>query len=743
MLCTLLSITTFAHDFEVDRIYYRIGIDKTEVYVTHDSSRFPYEYEGEVVIPEKVEYNGETYRVARICGDAFQNCSYLTSVTIPSSVTEIVVGAFSGCSSLTSVTIPSSVTAIRMSAFENCSSLTSITIPSSVTSIGSSAFSGCSSLTSVTIPSGVTSIGSHAFSDCANLPVIDGIRYADSYAVETVDKSLTSYSIKEGTRGIASSVFNECSRLASITIPSSVKFIGSCAFQNCFSLTSISIPSSVTSIDFGTFRNCARLTSIIIPGSVTSIEGNAFEGCSKLTSVIIPSSVTSISSFAFMDCPRLNSITIPSSVTSIGNDAFYDCISLPVIDGIRYADSYAVEAVDKSLTSCSIKEGTRFIGNEAFQGCSSLTSVTIPSSVTSISFSAFYYCSSLTSISIPSSVTIIENNAFYGCSNLASVTIPSSVTSILPYAFAGCSGLTSIISYNRTPPIVYPDNYALFDDVPKSLTVYVPIESVAKYKAAPGWSEFNNILPIKINVNITEGDATYSNDDKECESITYTRNFKNTNWQALYIPFSMSYDDWKDDFEVAKINSFYEYDMDDDGEIDKRVLEIIKVQSGELLPNHPYMIKAKITGEKTITVENTTLYATEESSIDCSTVETKYSFVGTYHTVTGMKTAGYKFLSGGALCNASSDATALSPFRWYLMTESRGGQLKDSGSAAIKIRVVGEEDEEEADAIEVVKADSASGKIYGVDGRMVSSDGSTEGLKPGIYIKNGHKYIIK
>ena len=80
---------------------------------------------------------------------AFENCSGLTSVTFPSSVTSIGEYAFSGCSGLTSVTIPSSVTSIGGAAFSRCSGLTSITIPSSVTSIGSSAFEGCSGLTSV------------------------------------------------------------------------------------------------------------------------------------------------------------------------------------------------------------------------------------------------------------------------------------------------------------------------------------------------------------------------------------------------------------------------------------------------------------------------------------------------------------------------------------------------------------------------------------------------------------------
>ena len=104
--------------------------------------------------------------ITYIGNEAFYDCTSLTSVIIPNSVTSIEDGAFWNCTSLTSVTIPDGVTEIGARAFCWCTSLTSVTIPDSVTSIGEYAFSGCTSLPSVTIPNSVTSIGDNAFCDC-------------------------------------------------------------------------------------------------------------------------------------------------------------------------------------------------------------------------------------------------------------------------------------------------------------------------------------------------------------------------------------------------------------------------------------------------------------------------------------------------------------------------------------------------------------------------------------------------
>ncbi len=169
----------------------------------------------------------------------------------------------------------------------------------------------------------------------------------------------------------------------------------------------------------------------------------------------------------------LASITIPNSVTSIGKRAFEYC---------------------KGLTSFTIPNSVTSIGDDAFRYCTSLTSIKIPESVKEIGSEVFYGCSGLTSITIPNSVTSIGGYAFSGCSALTSITIPNSVTSIGSYAFSGCSALASIKCEASTPPKCR--NTAVFYNVDKSIPVYVPANSVAQYRGAREWNEFNDFREI-------------------------------------------------------------------------------------------------------------------------------------------------------------------------------------------------------------------------------------------------------
>ena len=293
----------------------------------------------------------------------------------------------------------------------------------------------------------------------------------------------------------------------------------------------------VTGIGYQALAGSGSLTSVTIPNSVKYIDYQAFAGCISLTSIVIGDSVTSIGEQAFKYCFRLTSINIPNSITSIGVEAFAFCSSLPVENNLSYADTYLAEAVDNTLSTYTIKEGTRWIGYKAFSGCSNLKSITIPNSVTTIQESAFKGCSSLKSVNIPNNVTLIDKDAFQDCSSLSSIELPNSIGYIREGVFMGCSGLLSVTIHNGITSIdasafsgcrsltsielpnsiqyIFAYAFAGCDSLTtvtcyatyvtaygvswpnQKMTLYVPGRYIDSYKNSDGWKRnFDPILPI-------------------------------------------------------------------------------------------------------------------------------------------------------------------------------------------------------------------------------------------------------
>ena len=203
-------------------------------------------------------------------GDYYITCAYFG---YPSKIhtSHQVIGdlAFEGCSGLTSLKLPSDIRLIGRNAFEGCSGLTSITLPSGVTEIQHSAFYGCSGLTSITLPSGVTEISNFAFNGCSGL---------------------TSLTLPSGVTWIGSSAFSGCSGLTSLTLPSGVTWIGHSAFYGCSGLTSITLPSGVTEIGKSAFAICSGLTSIYVYAEkMPKLGTNMFDDCdAKKCTVYVP-----------------------------------------------------------------------------------------------------------------------------------------------------------------------------------------------------------------------------------------------------------------------------------------------------------------------------------------------------------------------------------------------------------------------------------------------------------------------
>lgn len=172
---------------------------------------------------------------------AFENCSGLISIDMPSGITSIGTYAFAYCASLTSIDIPSGVTSIENMTFDSCYSLTSVTIPNSVTGIGWS-FRACTGLTSIDIPDSVTTIGGSAFYNCSGL--------------------------------------------ASVTIGSGVTSIGNFGFYGCTSLTRITI-NAVTppTLAFQTFYNTNNCPIYVPSGSVSAYKSAWGEYASRIQAI--------------------------------------------------------------------------------------------------------------------------------------------------------------------------------------------------------------------------------------------------------------------------------------------------------------------------------------------------------------------------------------------------------------------------------------------------------------------------
>ena len=253
----------------------------------------------EVIIPKI--YKGKS--VTWIDEDAFKGKTELTSVIIPSGITNIYYSAFEGCTALSEIVIPDSVATIWGYAFRNCTGLTEVTIGNHVTNISGSAFRGCGNLTAIVIPNSVEKIGDHAFAECdklTNITIGNGLTEIHETAFNMTPISHASVPTT------ASVALKGKTTLQTLIITSGSKIIDH-AFTDCTSLTSVTIGSSVTVIDEFAFYNCG-LTSIAIPDSVVTIAGSAFRACASLESITIGKGVTTIGSYAFDGCNSLTDV---------------------------------------------------------------------------------------------------------------------------------------------------------------------------------------------------------------------------------------------------------------------------------------------------------------------------------------------------------------------------------------------------------------------------------------------------
>ena len=510
LLMSMVGVNSLAHDIEAVNsdgvtIYFLWNNDKTELIVSYRGSfyySYSNEYTGDIVIPESVTYNGTTYSVTSIGNSAFEDCSGLTSVTIPNSVTSIGYSAFSNCSGLESVTIGTGVLTIWGSQIFNNHQPAKVIW---LTNTPPSGYGSAAGIMNYVANDSYTSLNKTVYPFLSSIFEVGGIKYVPVSPSERTcdaidclyDESAANVQIGPTVsyKGVAMTVKNvhsyACYKNKFIN---NVQLdfagdVGSYAFLGC--TTENAMINNAGKICSYAFAYVKGMTSLEIGNSVTDIEGYAFYGCSGLTTAKINNN-GSIGNHVFQSCTSLQTATLGEGITSIGQYCFDGC---------------------SNLTGIVIPDAVTTLGSCAFQNCEKMTLVKMGSGINTINGYSFSGCSALTDMQIGRSVKLINKYVFNNCLSLQEIVIPSAVTDIKDYVFNGCSALSKVTIADREEILNLGSNGSnpLFASCPLD-EVYIGGNITYPTQSGKGYSPFYRNTTLR-SVTITDKETEISENE--------------------------------------------------------------------------------------------------------------------------------------------------------------------------------------------------------------------------------------
>lgn len=255
-------------------------------------------------------------------------------------------------------------------------------------------------------------------------------------------------------------------------------------------ITSVVVAEGITEVGNYAFYQLFDVTTATLPSTVTNIGGNAFASCRKLQEVELKSVPNVNTANTFKDCSALTTIWCPCD-----DNAYYLAdfeeghIRLIAYWNKLYRKCDSKHPVYTGI--CGENGGSNITwkfeeGKLSFEGKGAMADAILAPWDPAKDF--------ILEIKIPEGITVIGANYFMGCNRVKSVEIPASVTKINEDAFYSCDSLEAMTCKAQTPPAMDEGYFGYFYNVNRDIPVTVPKSSIAAYKAADGWKEFNNYI---------------------------------------------------------------------------------------------------------------------------------------------------------------------------------------------------------------------------------------------------------
>ena len=278
-IAMLLSIIhASAYDFEVDGIRYNVLSHTDFTVETTSSPNVMLTQNGDLEIPETVEYSGKSLSVIKIGEYSFQSLSDLKTVEM-NGIEYIGDYAFYGCNSLISVS-GESIKEVGAHSFDECTNLSNINFGKDIASIGEWSFAQCYSLKDFKQTNTIEQIGEYAFcnSGLSSIVLNDKITLG-AFSFRGCE-NLKLVDFQHCVNPLSNGLFQDCFNLTELVNLDVPEILPPAVFQNCHNLNVEGILTSfnLKYISENSVSECYFPETLVILPGIERIDDNAFCG---------------------------------------------------------------------------------------------------------------------------------------------------------------------------------------------------------------------------------------------------------------------------------------------------------------------------------------------------------------------------------------------------------------------------------------------------------------------------------